>query len=51
MKCWLGFHNWGKWSEVKPAIITYEVSGRKFDITAQERYCKTCNKREMRRAN
>jgi len=45
----LGFHDWGKWSEPIPAKVSYPILG-KFNepTTAQVRYCKICNKEEIR---
>ena len=40
-------HIWGKWSEPKPAIITY-VWGSEVGCMAQERECSVCGQREIR---
>lgn len=46
LRCRIGFHKWGKWTEKQVGLNS---NSRRTVIRAQERVCKDCYKAEVRK--
>jgi hypothetical protein len=48
IKCFLGFHDWGKWKTTNIEMIDRKTKKFAYEVTVQTRNCQRCNLQEQR---